>query len=109
MPAGQGIVEGGEIPYTPAAAAKQKENFQNRLKLDPEVKCYMPGIPRANYHGFPFQIIQSQQDIAIRVRICDVEPRRSTWASSKKARSIRGWELRTENGKATPWLWMSAV
>ena len=23
MPAGQGIVEGGEIPYTPAAAAKQ--------------------------------------------------------------------------------------
>src|ERR1700730_13269063 len=38
MPAGQGIVEGGEIPYTPAAAAKQKENFQNRFKLDPEVK-----------------------------------------------------------------------
>src|SRR5215510_14221686 len=24
MPAGQGIVDGGEIPYTPAAAAKQK-------------------------------------------------------------------------------------
>ena len=28
MPAGQGIVEGGEIPYTPAAAAQQKENFK---------------------------------------------------------------------------------
>src|SRR5580765_2536303 len=64
MPAGQGIVDGGEIPYTPAAAAKQKENLQNRLKLDPEVKCYMPGIPRANYMPFPFQIIQSQKDIA---------------------------------------------
>jgi hypothetical protein len=64
MPAGQGIVEGGEIPYAPAAAAKQKENFQNRLKLDPEVKCYMPGIPRANYMAFPFQVIQSQRDIA---------------------------------------------
>jgi len=63
-PAGQGIVDGGVIPYTPAAAAKQKENFQNRLKLDPEVKCYMPGIPRANYMPFPFQIIQSQRDIA---------------------------------------------
>src|ERR1700674_4580551 len=48
IPAGQGIVEGGEIPYTPAAAAKQKENFQNRMKLDPVIKCYMPGIPRAN-------------------------------------------------------------
>jgi hypothetical protein len=64
MPAGEGIVEGGEIPYIPAAAAKQKENLQNRLKLDPEVKCYMPGIPRANYMPFPFQIIQSQRDIA---------------------------------------------
>src|SRR5438445_1237389 len=38
MPAGQGIVEGGEIPYTPAASAKQKENFQNRMKLEPEIK-----------------------------------------------------------------------
>jgi hypothetical protein len=64
MPAGQGIVEGGEIPYTPAASTKQKENFQNRMKLDPEIKCDMPGIPRANYMHFPFQIIQSQRDIA---------------------------------------------
>src|SRR5438876_11333048 len=53
IPAGQGIVDGGEIPYTTAAAAKQKENFQNRMKLDPEVKCYMPGIPRAAYMSFP--------------------------------------------------------
>jgi hypothetical protein len=63
-PAGQGIVEGGEIPYTPAAVATQKANFQNRLKLDPEVRCFMPGIPRANYMPFPFQIVQSQRDIA---------------------------------------------
>jgi hypothetical protein len=63
-PAGQGIVEGGEIPYTPAAAAQQKENLKNRMKLDPEIKCYMPGIPRANYMAFPFQIIQSQKDFA---------------------------------------------
>jgi len=63
-PAGQGIVEGGEIPYTPAAAKQQQENYKNRMKLDPEVKCYMPGIPRANYMPFPFQIVQSQHDIA---------------------------------------------
>jgi hypothetical protein len=63
-PGGQGIIEGGEIPYTPAAAKQQQENFKNRFKLDPEVKCYMPGIPRANYMPFPFQIIQSQRDIA---------------------------------------------
>jgi hypothetical protein len=64
MPAGVGIVEGGDIPYTPEAAAKQKENQKNRMKLDPEIKCYMPGIPRANYMPFPFQITQSQRDIA---------------------------------------------
>lgn len=64
MPAGQGIVEGGEIPYTPAAAAQRKENLKNRMELDPEIKCDMPGIPRANYMAFPFRIIQSQKDIA---------------------------------------------
>src|SRR5437764_12205691 len=51
-PAGQGIVDGGEIPYTPAAAATQKENQQNRIKLDPEIKYYIPGIPRANNMTF---------------------------------------------------------
>ncbi len=62
-PAGQGVVEGNEIPYQPAAAAKKKENFANRPGQDPEAKCYMPGIPRATYMPFPFQIIQSTRDI----------------------------------------------
>src|SRR5262245_24798462 len=65
MPSGQGIVEGGDIPYKPEAAAKQRDNLKNRLQLDPEVKCYMPGVPRGTYMPFPFQIIQSQRDIAI--------------------------------------------
>ena len=54
---------GGDIPYTPAALAKRNENARNRLTLDPEVKCYMPGIPRANYMPYPFQIVQSPQNI----------------------------------------------
>jgi hypothetical protein len=58
-PPGLGVVEGGELPYLPAAAAKKKENFQNRLTADPEVKCYMPGVPRATYMPYPFQIIQT--------------------------------------------------
>ena len=51
------------IPYTPAALAKSNDNARNRLTLDPEVKCYMPGIPRANYMPYPFQIVQSPQNI----------------------------------------------
>lgn len=61
VPAGQGVVEGNDIPYTPAAAAKKKENSEKRWTLDPEVKCYMPGIPRATYMPYPFQIVQSPQ------------------------------------------------
>ena len=30
MPAGKGVVEGGEIPYQPWAAAKKLEDFANR-------------------------------------------------------------------------------
>ena len=63
VPPGLGIVEGGPIPYQPAAAAQKKENFEKRLTLDPEIKCYLPGVPRANYMPYPFQIIQSPKYI----------------------------------------------
>jgi hypothetical protein len=64
-PGGPGVVEGGAIPYLPAAAAKKKENFDHRLTADPEVKCYLPGVPRCNYMPYPFQIFHSQKAIAI--------------------------------------------
>jgi hypothetical protein len=75
--AGQSIVEGGEIPYRPEALAKKRENAEKRMMVnitsdsrrhdtgDPELKCYRPGVPRANYMPFPFQIIQSQDVIVI--------------------------------------------
>jgi hypothetical protein len=62
-PAGQSVVEGGSIPYKPEKLAKKKDNFENRRTNDPEAKCYMPGIPRANYMPYPFQIIQSPKGI----------------------------------------------
>ncbi len=65
MPAGTGIVVGGEIPYTPEAAAKRKQNFQNRAAEDPNNKCFLPGVPRANYMPFPLQIFQTAKDVAI--------------------------------------------
>ena len=65
MPPGQGVVEGEAIPYLPAAAAKKKDNFTNRLTLDPEVKCYLPGVPRATYMPFPFQIVQTPQFVLL--------------------------------------------
>jgi len=65
VPAGLGVVEGGTLPYTPEALKKRNENRANRLKLDPEIKCYLPGVPRATYMPFPFQIIQSQKHVMV--------------------------------------------
>jgi len=74
-PGGQGIVEGGEIPYRPEALAKKKENFEKRMAVkvtndphrydtgEPELQCYRPGVPRANYMPFPFQIFQNPGEI----------------------------------------------
>jgi len=63
IPPGLGVVAGEEIPYLPAAAAKKKQNLANRFTIDPEVKCYLPGVPRATYMPYPFQIVQSDDTI----------------------------------------------
>jgi hypothetical protein len=63
VPPGLGVVEGDEIPYLPAALAKRNANRADWVKLDPEVKCFMPGIPRATYMPYPFQIVQSKDTV----------------------------------------------
>ena len=59
VPAGLSVVDGGTIPYRPEALATRNENFKNRLMADPMRKCYMPGVPRATYLPFPFEITQT--------------------------------------------------
>jgi hypothetical protein len=65
IPAGFSVVEGGAIPYQPWALAKRNENLQKRLTDDPLRKCYMPGVPRATYLPFPFEITQMPNHIGI--------------------------------------------
>jgi len=65
VPAGQGVVEGDEIPYQPAALAKKKANFEKRKTDDPMAKCFLPGVPRITYVPFPFQIAQTPKYIAM--------------------------------------------
>ena len=97
MAGGQGIVEGGEIPYRPEALAQKKANAEKRMVVnissddhrhdtgDPELKCYMPGVPRANYMPFPFQIIQTPHVIMM---------------AYEYARALR--TIYTENDKTIP-------
>jgi hypothetical protein len=65
MPGGQGVVEGNEIPYQPAAAARKRENYQKRATADPEAQCFLPGVPRITYMGLPFQIVQTPRRVTM--------------------------------------------
>jgi hypothetical protein len=107
---GQSIVEGNEIPYQPWAAEKQKENFKNRMVVkvaadpsrfengDRELQCYRPGVPRANYMPFPFQIFQNASEILIvyefkgAVRTIYMDPHREAPTDSWMGWSNGHWE-----------------
>lgn len=65
VPPGVGVVEGDGIPYQPWAAAKKKENQEHWLDRDPEIKCFSPGVPRATYLPYPFQIFHSAKAVFI--------------------------------------------
>jgi len=100
-PPGLGVVEGNDIPYRPAAAAKRKENGENWLTRDPEIKCYMPGIPRATYMPYPFQIVQSKDTIlmayefASASRIIRMNSTEKSPASAWMGWSVGRWEGET--------------
>ena len=111
-PAGQGVVEGGRLPYTPEALSKKKENFAKRLTRptsrelnettgDPEAKCYMPGVPRATYMPFPFQIVQTPQEILIAYEFANAT--REIHIGRKPeapAESWMGWSIGRWEGEA---------
>lgn len=65
VPSGYGIVDGGAIPYTTEALAQRDENREMWLERDGVIKCYLPGVPRATYMPFPFQIFQSDSHMAV--------------------------------------------
>lgn len=65
IPAGQSVVVGGQIPYRPEALAQRDANRAGWPAADPETKCYMPGIPRATYMPYPFQIVQGEGDLML--------------------------------------------
>ncbi|MGD2134322.1 MAG: hypothetical protein PVI23_16145 [Maricaulaceae bacterium] len=116
VPAGLGVVEGGEIPYTPEALERRNENRDDWVNRDPEIKCYLPGIPRANYmQHLPFQIFQSDSalffayEYAGAVRNVYLEDPGPAPIDSWMGQSVASWdgdtleiEVTAQNGQ--PWL-----
>ena len=45
--------------------AQKQDNQANWVERDPEVKCYLPGVPRATYMPQPFQIFQNKNSVFI--------------------------------------------
>src|SRR5262249_2561992 len=104
-PGGQSVVEGGEIPYLPWALAKRRENFEKRMMVDvtddkkwhdlgdPELKCYMPGVPRGTYMPFPFQIVQGSGNYILIAYEFTSTTRiiRMNWKGEAPADAWMGW------------------
>ncbi len=112
---GQSIVEGNEIPYQPWAAAKQKENFKNRMVVkvaadpsrfdtgDRELQCYRPGMPRANYMPYPFQIFQTPEEILIVYEFKGASALHSYGLVRRRARGHVDGMVEREAGTAIRW------
>ena len=101
VPSGLGIVVGGRIPYLPEALAERDENRRLWLERDPEIKCYLPGVPRATYMPFPFQIFQSESaffiayEYAGAVRDIYLEDPGPPQVDSWMGQSVGRWEADT--------------
>ena len=104
VPPGHGVVDGDTIPYQPSAAERKKRNFENRLKAepfnsevgDPEMKCYMPGVPRATYMPYPFQILQGHREILFVYQFAKAS--RVINMNKKAEASVDSW-MGTSNGR----------
>ena len=98
IPGGLGVVEGDELPYKPEALEKKRENQDQWLSRDPEIKCYLPGVPRATYMPFPFQIVQSNTaffiayEFAGAVRNVHLEDPGEPQVDSWMGQSVGRWE-----------------
>jgi hypothetical protein len=101
VPPSVGVVEGGEIPYKPEALAIKKQNQADWLNRDPEIKCYLPGVPRATYMPYPFQIVQSASamtfvyEYAGAVRNIFLKDPGPALADSWMGQSVAHWEGET--------------
>jgi len=101
VPPSMGVVEGGEIPYKPEALAIKKKNQEDWLNKDPEIKCYLPGVPRATYMPYPFQIVQSPTAMTVvyeyagAVRNIYLKDPGPALADSWMGQSVAHWEGET--------------
>ena len=101
VPGGRGVVDGNDIPYQPWALQKKVANGEHWLELDPEIKCYLPGVPRATYMPYPFQIVQTPTNILVAYEFASASRIiRMNSEERSPAESWMGWSLGRWEGDA---------
>ena len=91
MPAGRSVIidpPDGKIPYRPAAAQQQKENFKNRAKADLLNQCYIPGVPRVMYLPFPLQFVQTPKYVLIASEFASCGTELPAWVALSRSASL---------------------
>jgi len=89
IPAGKSVVVGGSIPYLPEALKVRDQSRAEWPKSDPETFCYLPGIPRATYMPYPFQILQGNRDILMVYSYATAN--RTIYMHDHKEPPVDGW------------------
>jgi hypothetical protein len=68
LPAGDGAIvdpPDGLIPYQPWAAEKVKDTFEHHLADEPELHCFLSGVPKQIYVQFGFEILQPPGNVVM--------------------------------------------
>src|SRR5262249_38381927 len=91
VPAGAGVVVGGEIPYQPWAIEQRKKNYATRDTDDTDAKCFLPCVPRITYMPYPFRIVQTPKRIDIPYEYVGAVPRISIDATQHPPGRIEWW------------------
>ena len=63
------------FPTKPRRCRHQARERENWIDRDPELKCYLPGIPRAMYMPYPFAIVQGTDKIHMTFAFSNAAPR----------------------------------
>ena len=105
VPGSLGVVEGdGRFRTSRRRAKVKKENGENWIDRDPELKCYLPGIPRAMYMPYPFQIVQGTNKVHMAFAFTSTRAP-STSTRSRARPTSPTWGIRWAGGRAIRSSW----
>ena len=91
----RGLKAGEVVPFQPWAEALFKERRANSSRDDPTARCVVGGVPRSDFVGYPFKILERPEMVVILYEA--VHSYRQIFTDGRRSPRIR-----TRTGLATP-------